>query len=177
MFPPAVECGVFELTAFWLLDARPMAHWLVSAFWRPTWKPPAPPQPSVQPEPPMFCVRPWCWCVSALFETFAVALDVAFWVAELGPEEMFPPAIETGAFPFTAFCLLAASPRASWLVSAFWTPAWKPPAPPQPAEQPSLPSRPSLLPRMTPSRPFLSHPPPVLLPPMFWQSSWSWLVS
>jgi len=39
----------------------------------------------------------------ALFETSVSAVDVASCVAELGPEEMFPPAIETGALPLTAF--------------------------------------------------------------------------
>jgi len=39
----------------------------------------------------------------ALFETSVDAVEVAVWSAELGPEEMFPPAIETGALPLTAF--------------------------------------------------------------------------
>jgi hypothetical protein len=60
-------------------------------------------------------------------------VDVAFWVAVLGPEETLPPAIETGTFALTAFWLLRAAPAASWLVWAFWTPAWNPPEPPQPA--------------------------------------------
>jgi hypothetical protein len=39
-----------------------------------------------------------------LFETSAVAVEVAFCVAVLGPEEMFPPAVEAGELPLTAFC-------------------------------------------------------------------------
>src|SRR5689334_1707728 len=134
MFPPAIETGVFELTAFWFENAAPAAHWLVSAFWTPSWKPPAPPQPARHEElPPTFCVRPWSWSVLERFETSVVALDVAFCVAVLGPEETLPPAIETGTLALTAFCLLMAAPMASWLVPAFWTPAWNPPEPPQPA--------------------------------------------
>src|SRR5215831_3614426 len=139
MFPPAIETGVFELTAFWLLNAAPAAHWLVSAFWTPSWKPPSPPQPYLQDDPPpTFCVRYWSWSVLALFETSVVAVDVAFWVAVLGPEETFPPAIETGTLALTAFWSLFERPAANWFVSAFWTPSWKPPSPPQPATQPPL---------------------------------------
>ena len=59
-------------------------------------------------------------------------MDVAVCVAELGPEWTFPPAIETGELPLTAFWSLLAIPSAVWSVLAFCTPAWKPPAPPQP---------------------------------------------
>ena len=114
----------------------------------------------------MSCFRPWSWSVLALFETSVVASDVAVWVAELGPEVMFPPAVETGAFPFTAFWSLFEMPSAHWFVSADWMPAWKPPAPPEPAERPSwlsLPSLPSLL-------------QPQSLPPRSWWSHWSWSV-
>ena len=75
----------------------------------------------------------------ALLPTFAVAVDVAVWFAELGPELTSPPAIETGTFAFTAFWSLFATPIAPWWVSAFCTPAWNPPAPPQPMTQESLP--------------------------------------
>ena len=71
----------------------------------------------------MSCFRPWSWSVLALFETSVLALDVAVWVAELGPEAMFPPAVEDGALPLTAFWLLNAAPAAHWLVSAIWTPS------------------------------------------------------
>src|SRR6185436_5239373 len=114
MFPPATEDGAFPFTAFWSLLEMPSAHWFVSAAWTPAWKPPAPPEPAerlswpslpslpslLQPQsfPPMFCFRRWSWSVLALFETSADAFDVALWLAELGPEEMSPPAIETGVF-------------------------------------------------------------------------------
>ena len=110
MFPPAVEAGAFPFTAFWLLTAAPAAHWLVSATCAPSWKPPGPPQPARHEPPPMFWLRCWSWSVLALFETSADAFDVALWSAELGPEETFPPAIETGVFEFTAFWLLNAAP-------------------------------------------------------------------
>src|SRR4249920_3494391 len=99
--------GTFAFTAFWSLFASPMASWLVWAFWIPAWNPPAPPQPSLQDPPPTFWFRCWRWSVFASFETFVVAFDVAFWVAELGPESMLPPAIETGTLALTAFCLLS----------------------------------------------------------------------
>ena len=51
----------------------------------------------------MFWRRCWSWSVLALFETSVVAFDVAVCVALLGPEETFPPAIETGTLAFTAF--------------------------------------------------------------------------
>src|SRR6476646_6108613 len=132
-FPPAIETGTFAFTAFWSLFAIPRAPWLVSALWTPAWKPPAPPQPARHEPPPMFWLRCWSWSVFALFETSAAALDVAVCVALLGPEETFPPAIETGTFAFTAFWSLFAIPTASWLVWASWIPAWNPPAPPQPS--------------------------------------------
>ena len=44
--PPAIDTGTFALTAFWSLFATPRANWSVSAFWIPSWKPPAPPQPA-----------------------------------------------------------------------------------------------------------------------------------
>src|ERR1044072_3899353 len=143
MLPPAVETGVFEFTAFWLLYAAPAAPWLVSAFCTPSWKPPAPPHPAThclrsrpsQPHQraPMSWCSDWSWSVFALFEPSVVAVAGALCVALLGPEETFPPAIETGTFAFTAFWSLCEIPRAPWLVSAFWTPDWKPPGPPQPA--------------------------------------------
>ena len=133
-FPPAIETGTFAFTAFWSLFAIPIAAWLVSAFWTPSWKPPGPPQPARHEPPPMFWLRCWSWSVLALFETSVVAFDVAFCVALLGPEETFPPAIETGTFAFTAFWSLFATPTASWLVWASWIPAWNPPAPPQPSD-------------------------------------------
>ena len=85
----------------------------------------------------MFWVSVWSWSVLALFLTSALAVEVAVCVASLGPEVMLPPAIETGALPLTAFWSLFARPSANWFVSAFWTPSWNPPAPPQPAEQES----------------------------------------
>jgi hypothetical protein len=150
MSPPAIETGELPLTAFWSLFATPRANWFVSAFWTPTWKPPAPPQPATQlgsrsffpSQPhdltgslplPMFWFSSWSWSVLALFLTSASAVDVAVCEAVLGPEVMSPPAIETGVLPLTAFCLLFAKPSAICLVSAFWTPSWKPPGPPQPA--------------------------------------------
>src|SRR6478672_6967984 len=170
MFPPAVELGVFELTAFWSLSEMPSAHWFVSAAWMPAWKPPAPPEPAERPSwpsllqpqslPPMSCFRPWSWSVLALFETSVLALAVAVWLAELGPEETFPPAVEVGAFALTAFWSLSEMPSAHWLVWAAWMPAWKPPAPPEPADGPSWPS---LL-------------QPQSLPPMFCVRPWSWSV-
>ena len=40
-----------------------------------------------QPQPlPMSCFSDWSWSVFARFDTSVVALDVAFWVAVLGPE-------------------------------------------------------------------------------------------
>ena len=81
----------------------------------------------------MFWLRCWSWSVLALFETSVVAEELAFCVAELGPEFTLPPAIETGTFALTAFWWLLASPAASCEVLAFWIPAWNPPAPPQPA--------------------------------------------
>src|SRR5437763_1618694 len=122
MFPPATECGVFALTAFWSDFEIPSAHCCVSAFWIPAWKPPAPPQPAKQPSFPSLPSRPshpqplptswlsvWSWSVLALFETSVVAVEVA-----------------------------------AWLASASCSPPCRPPAPPQPATQPTLPSRPSL---------------------------------
>src|SRR5215210_4192654 len=115
MLPPAVACGVFEFTAFCSLTAAPTAACEVSAFWTPSWKPPGPPQPAtqsvrvacdLQPQPvlvPTSWRSDWCWSVFAAFETSAFAVDVAVWLAVLGPEETFPPAIATGALPFTAF--------------------------------------------------------------------------
>src|SRR6185437_12391485 len=97
------------------------------------------------------------------FETSVVAFDVVVCVALLGPEWMFPPAVEDGAFAFTAFWSLLEMPSAHWFVSAAWMPAWKPPAPPEPAERLSWPSLPSLL-------------QPQSLPPMSCFRPWSWSV-
>ena len=52
---------------------------------------------------------------------------------------MFPPAMFTGTFAFTAFCLLTAREPADWDVSASCAPTWKPPAPPHPTLQDELP--------------------------------------
>src|SRR5215210_4560104 len=130
MLPPATETGAFAFTAFWSLLETPSAHWSVSAFWTPSWKPPAPPQPAKQPSLPSLpslpsrpCLpsRPslpshpqrllvptfwrsdWSWSVLAVFETSVVADEVAVCDAVLGPELTLPPAIATGALPFTAF--------------------------------------------------------------------------
>src|SRR5215208_6232930 len=115
MFPPATETGALALTAFWSLLAIPRAHWLVSAFWIPAWKPPAPPQPASQESlpsclpsqrlsqeslpsclpsqrlwqeslPPMFWLSHWSCSVLALLETSVVAVEVAVWLALEGPE-------------------------------------------------------------------------------------------
>src|SRR6266498_2166748 len=102
-FPPAIDTGTLALTAFWSLFAIPSAHWFVSAFWTPSWNPPAPPQPALQEPPPMFCVSVWSWSVLALFETSASAFEVAVWLALLGPEVTLPPAIDTGTLALTAF--------------------------------------------------------------------------
>src|ERR1044072_5492368 len=107
MFPPAVDAGELPLTAFWLLAAIPSAHCFGYAFWIPAWKPPAPPQPNRHEHPPpTVCARYWSWSVLALFETSAVALDDAFCVAVLGPEEMFPPAVEAGGVAGAAVLFL-----------------------------------------------------------------------
>src|SRR4249919_1071066 len=98
----------------------------------------------------MFWLSDWSWSVLALFETSVLADEFAVCEAELGPEFTLPPATLTGTFAFTAFWSLFAAPAASWLVWAFWIPAWNPPAPPQPARQ--------------------------LEPPMFCPSRWFWSV-
>src|SRR5438128_8795239 len=99
MFPPAVELGAFEFTAFWLLNAAPAAHWFVSAFWTPSWNPPAPPEPAERPSswpllqpqppppllPPISCSAPCSGSVLALLLTPLYALDVAVCVAALRP--------------------------------------------------------------------------------------------
>src|SRR5215210_8186632 len=117
----------------------------------PSWKPPAPPQPAKQPSLPSLPSRPslpshpqrllvptfwrsdWSWSVLALFETSVVADEVAVCDAVLGPELTLPPAIETGTLALTAFCWLAATPRAPCVVVALWSPAWNPPEPPESA--------------------------------------------
>src|SRR5918911_1641279 len=164
MLPPAIEVGELPLTAFWSLLETPRAHCSVSAFWIPSWKPPAPPQPARQPCPPSrwslpsqpqleptFCSSCWSWSVLELLETSVVAVEVAVWSAVDGPLLTSPPAIDTGTFAFTAVWWLLETPRAACSVSAFWTPAWKPPAPPQPATHEES-------------------------PPTFWSSCWSWSV-
>src|ERR671935_2600440 len=159
MFPPATFTGTFALTAFCLLTASEPADCDVSASCTPAWKPPAPPQPALQDEPPTFWVWSCFWVVSASFDEFASASELAAWLAELGPEVMFPPATFTGTFALTAFCLLTASEPADCDVSASCTPAWKPPAPPQPALQ--------------------DEPPQLALqdePPTFWVWSCFWVV-
>src|SRR5215210_1468716 len=122
----------------------------------------------------MFWFSVWSWSVLALLDTSALAEELAVCDAVLGPELTLPPAIETGTFALTAFWSLLAIPIASCSVSAFWTPSWKPPAPPQPAKQPSLPSLPSR--PCLPSRPSLPSHPQRLLVPTFWRSDWSWSV-
>ena len=56
----------------------------------------------------------------------------ADWFAEFDPPDTLPPAMLTGAFPFTAFCEALASESAACRVAAAWADdcAW--PAPPQP---------------------------------------------
>src|SRR5919201_7067771 len=140
MLPPAIETGAFVLTAFCSLPARPTASCPVSAFWIPSWKPPAPPHPARQELlPPTVWPSPWPWFVEAVLPTFVLAVELAACDALVGPELTSPPAIDTGALPFTAFWLLAATPNAPCSVSAFWIPSWKPPAPPHPARQELLP--------------------------------------
>src|SRR6185312_3717286 len=105
MFPPAVELGVFELTAFWLLNAAPAASWFVSAAWMPAWKAPAPPEPAERPSwpsllqpqslPPRSWLSHWSWSVLDRFEKRAADCDVESHVGRLEPEWMFPPAVET----------------------------------------------------------------------------------
>src|SRR5690242_6161512 len=85
---------------------------------------------------------------------------------------MFPPAVEEGELPLTAFWLLAAIPSAPWFVYAFWIPAWKPPAPPQPATQPPLWSEDRLSPFGS-YEPLESQPQPE---PTFCLRPWSWSV-
>ena len=53
-----------------------------------------------------------------------VAVEFAFWFAELEPELTSPPAIETGTFAFTAVWLLFEVPTATCFVLAFCRPAW-----------------------------------------------------
>src|SRR5919201_1488716 len=120
MLPPAIETGAFVLTAFCSLPARPTASCPVSAFWIPSWKPPAPPHPARQELlPPSVCPSDWPWFVEAVLPTFVLAVELAACDAELGPELTSPPAIETGTFAFTAFWLLLAAPIAAWWVLAF----------------------------------------------------------
>src|SRR5919204_31622 len=141
MFPPAVECGELLLTAFCRLTPAAKAACSVSAFWIPICAPPGPPQPKKHEDlpPPTFWV--WsCFCVvSASFDDFASASELATWLAELGPEVIFPPATLTGTFALTAFGLLIPADFASCSVLAAWMPSCAPPAPPQPTlqEEPS----------------------------------------
>jgi hypothetical protein len=78
----------------------------------------------------MFWLRCWSWSVLALFETSVVAFDVAVCVALLGPEETFPPAIETGTFAFTAFWSLSRRRQPAGWSGRPGSTAWNPPAPP-----------------------------------------------
>src|SRR5918911_1392232 len=150
MLPPAIEVGELPLTAFWSLLETPRAHCSVSAFWIPSWKPPAPPQPARQPCPPSrwslpsqpqleptFCSSCWSWSVLELLETSVVAVEVAVWSAVDGPLLTSPPAIDTGTFAFTAVWWLLEIPTAACWVVALWRPAWKPPAPPEPPPPPA----------------------------------------
>src|SRR5919206_4721384 len=121
----------------------------------------------------MFWLSSWSWSVLAVFETSAVASEVAVCDAVLGPDEMLPPAIEVGELPLTAFWSLFATPTANCSVLASWTPTWKPPFPPQPAEQP--PSLPPPLGSLMSVR-IPRGPQPQLLAPTFWFSVWSWSV-
>src|SRR5206468_12314921 len=81
--PPAIETGTLALTAFWSLFAAATAPCFVFASCAPICAAPAPPQPSLQDEPPTFCV--WsCVCfVFASFDAFASADESAFCVALL----------------------------------------------------------------------------------------------
>src|SRR5919204_471793 len=132
MLPPAMFTGTFALTAFCLLTASEPAHCDVLASWTPAWKPPAPPQPALQDEPPTFWVWSCFWVVSASLDAFASASEFASWLAELGPAVTLPPAMFTGVLALTAFCLLIAAAPAVWSVEADWTPACKAPGPPPP---------------------------------------------
>jgi hypothetical protein len=70
----------------------------------------------------MSCFRP-CLVGLGLVRDVGGGVGRGGLVAELGPEVMFPPAVETGAFPFTAFWSLFEMPNAAWFVSAAWMPA------------------------------------------------------
>ena len=108
----------------------------------------------------MFWVSVWSWSVFALFETSALAFEVAVCVAELEPLLTSPPAIDTGTLALTAFWSLFATPRANWSVSAFWTRAGS-----RPLRRNRRSSRPS-----RPDSGLPSQPQPL---PMFWVSVWS----
>src|SRR4029078_9310581 len=117
---------------------------LFSVDWMRSWKAPAPPEPAERPSwpsllqpqslPPRSWLSHWSWSVLDRFETSVVAFDVAVCVALLGPEWMFPPAVETGAFAFTAFWSLLEMPSAHWFVSAARAPAREGRHPSSPAE-------------------------------------------
>src|SRR5215204_3998894 len=113
--------GTFAFTAFCLAFASASASCFVLDDWDTFCSWPLPPHPDQHLLSPAVCVAVAFWSVLLLFEASASALLLAVCVAELVPAFTSRPAMLTGTFAFTTFCLAVASASASCFVFADWS--------------------------------------------------------
>src|SRR5436305_1154859 len=126
MSPPAMLTGALPFTAFWSALAFDAPSCAVSAACLESCAWPLPPDPN-EPQPqdgfePSDGGADWVWVllcvVPASLLALLSALLSAIWSALLLPPWMSPPAMLTGALPFTAFCAAWAFEAAACSVAA-----------------------------------------------------------
>ena len=113
--------GTLALTASCLAFASASASCLVLDDWSTFWLWPLPPQPNQQLVLPAVCVGVAVCVVVLSFDASAVPVLVRVWFAALDPPFTLPPAMLTGTFALTAFCLALASASASCFVLDDWS--------------------------------------------------------
>jgi hypothetical protein len=137
--------GTLALTASCLAFASESASCFVKDAWITFCSWPLPPQPDLQLELPLDCVGVAVWVVVLSFDAVESAVFVAVWFAWLEPLFTSPPAMLTGTFALTAFCLAFAFESASCFVKDAWITFCSWPLPPTPLP-PHLQSDPSFEP-------------------------------
>src|SRR5436190_1422833 len=108
--------GTSALTAFCSAFAFESASCFVEDAWITFCSWPLPPHPDLQLVLPPVCVGVAVCSVPLVFDAVEVAVLLLFCVAELAPLFTSPPAMLTGTFALTAFCLAFAFESASCFV-------------------------------------------------------------
>src|SRR3954462_7679066 len=127
-----METGVSAFTAFCFAFASASAFCFVLPTCETFCSCPLPPQPPPQLDLPSCCVAVASWFVLLLLDASASALLLTSCDAVLEPACTSPPAMLTGTFAFTAFCLAFAAASASCFVLEDCETFCSWPLPPQP---------------------------------------------